>query len=60
MEVEMKIDMADRDVLLKQYAVNYQHANKKDKGQILDVFVKVTGYQRVYGARLLRMFVQKT
>lgn len=46
--------MSERRVLVKSHARDYQRARKKEKGRILEVFIKATEYNRVYAARLLR------
>jgi hypothetical protein len=50
----MKIPMDERRALIKNHAKEYRRAAKAKKGQILDVFVEATGYNRVYAARVLR------
>ena len=50
----MKIPMAERRVLTKHFAKEYQRSRKGEKGKILDRFVEATGYHRVYAAWLLR------
>jgi hypothetical protein len=50
----MKIPMKERRVLVKNHAREYQCESRKGKGRILDHFVKLTGYNRVYAARVLR------
>jgi hypothetical protein len=50
----MKITMEDRRTMVKHHAKEYQGARKGAKSLILDLFVKTTGYNRTYGARLLR------
>lgn len=39
--------------MVKAFSKEYQKARKKEKGEILDRFVRATGYQRRYAARLL-------
>lgn len=46
--------MRERWVLVKAFAAEYRKARKKEKGGILDRFVKASGYLRRYAARLLR------
>ena len=46
--------MAERRVLVKAFAAEYRKVRKKQKGVILDQLVETTGYERHYGARLLR------
>lgn len=50
----MKIEMSDRRVLVRTSAKAYQRAGRKEKTVILDQFVEITGYNRVYAARRLR------
>lgn len=50
----MKISMEDRRVLVRTSAKMYQRARKREKTRILDQFVEVTGYNRVYASRILR------
>lgn len=50
----MKIPMNERRALVRNHARTYQRAGKEEKGQILEIFVKATGYNRVYAAWLLR------
>jgi hypothetical protein len=46
--------MRTRKSLVREAAKRYRRARKKDKGQILDEFVALTGYNRCYAARVLR------
>jgi hypothetical protein len=50
----MGLDMRTRKSLVKEAAKRYRRARKKVKGQILDEFVALTGYNRCYAARVLR------
>jgi hypothetical protein len=50
----MRLAMAERRVVTKEYAARYRKASRKEKGRMLAEFVASTGYNRVYGARLLR------
>ena len=50
----MKIGMADRRTMVRNHAKEYQRRSKGQKSRILGVFVKATGYNRTYAARLLR------
>lgn len=49
-----KLDMRERRVFVKAFSGEYRKASKKEKGAILDRFVKATDYHRGYGSRLLR------
>ena len=50
----MKIPMTERRVLIKNHAKAYQSGKKSEKSEILDHFVKATGYNRRHAARVLR------
>ena len=39
----MRLEMKERKVLTKAMAGQYRKGSKKDKGQILDGYVEVTG-----------------
>ena len=46
--------MAERRVLIKSFAPRYRKKGKKVKGEVLTQFTQMTGYNRCYGAYLLR------
>jgi hypothetical protein len=46
--------MAERKAVVQATARRYQRANKKKKGKILDEFIELTGYHRVYARAVLR------
>jgi len=50
----MKIPMEERRILIKNHAGAYRRAGRKEKTIILNHFVKITGYNRVHAARVLR------
>jgi hypothetical protein len=50
MGLEMKVKRA----VLKELAHKYQSSSKKAKGQVLEEFIGLTGYNRNYGSWLLR------
>jgi len=50
----MRLTMQERRTVAKEYSARYRKSGKKEKGRILAEFVASTGYNRVYGARLLR------
>lgn len=50
----MRLTMAERRVVTKEYAARYRKARRKEKGRMLAEFVASTGFNRVYAARLLR------
>jgi hypothetical protein len=51
--------MGDRRVLAKAFAARYRAARKKGRGIVLDEFVAVSGYNRVYAGWLLRWHGKK-
>ena len=50
----MRLTMAERRVLIKSFAPRYRKKSKKVKGEVLTEFTQMTGYNRCYGAYLLR------
>jgi hypothetical protein len=50
MGLEMKVKRA----ILRELARKYQGSSKKVKGQVLEEFIELTGYNRSYGSWLLR------
>ncbi len=50
----MRLRMKERRVVTKALALQYQRGGKKARGEILDRFVEMTGYNRSYAAGLLR------
>jgi len=46
--------MKEKQAVTKQLALKYKKATKKEKGQILDSVIALTGYNRSYAARVLR------
>lgn len=50
----MRLTMQERRTVTKAMAAKYRRSSKKRKGQMLDDFVEATGYNRVYGAQVLR------
>lgn len=51
----MRLTMTERRTVAKEYSARYRKAGKKEKGRMLTEFIESTGYNRVYGARLLRL-----
>ena len=45
--------MAERRDLVRGVSGRYRRSSKKEKGRILDEFVKMTGYNRIYAVWLL-------
>ena len=50
----MGLTMSERKAVIKAWASQYQKADKKEKGRILDEIVKQTAYNRWYVVGLLR------
>ena len=50
----MRLTMAEKSVLVKSFAPRYRKKGKKVKGEVLTEFNQMTGYNRCYGAYLLR------
>ncbi len=50
----MRLTMVERRVLIKSFAPRYRKKSKKVKGEVLTEFTQMTGYNRCYGAYLLR------
>ena len=46
--------MKVRRAILRELARKYQSSSKKVKGQVLEEFIELTGYNRSYGSWLLR------
>ena len=46
--------MQQKQAVTKKLAIKYKQARKKEKGEILDRLIELTGYNRSYQARLLR------
>jgi len=50
----MGLTMGERKAVTREVRERYRRARKKVKGRILDEFCTLTGYNRCYGARVLR------
>ncbi len=50
----MGLTMKEKQAATKQLALDYKRAGKKEKGEILDTVIELTGYNRSYAARVLR------
>jgi hypothetical protein len=50
----MRLTMSERRAVVRVAAERYRKVGKKQKGQILDELVEVTGYKRWYAVWLLR------
>jgi len=53
------VNLTTRKEMSKALARRYKRAKKKEKTEILNVFVKMTGYHRVYASWLLRNWGRK-
>ncbi len=53
------VNLTTRKEMSKALARRYQKVRKKEKTEILDVFVEMTGYHRVYARWLLRNWGRK-
>jgi hypothetical protein len=49
----MELTMAEKKKIMAQTAPRYRKGNKKTKGQILDEFIALTGYNRKYAIHVL-------
>lgn len=56
----MGLTMRQRKAVTQQLAGQYQKARKKDRGRMLDQFVRITGYRRSYAAYLLANWGRRT
>ncbi len=50
----MELTMRAKQAVTKKLALRYKRARKKEKGEILDNLIELTGYNRSYAARVLR------
>ena len=55
----MSLSLKERRAVVKEISVRYKKVKKKEKGKILDEFVKLTGYNRCYASYLLRTYEKK-
>ena len=53
------VNLTTRKEMSKALARRYQKVRKREKTEILDVFVEMTGYHRVYARWLLRNWGRK-
>lgn len=51
----MALNMKERKAVTKEVVKRYKGSTKKEKKKILDEFCNLTGYNRSYGARVLRL-----
>lgn len=52
------LTMKQKQAITRQVALRYKKARKKEKGIILNEFIKTTGYNRSYAGRVLRQKVK--
>jgi len=50
----MSLTMKEKQAVTKQLALSYKRAGKKEKGEMLDTLIELTGYNRSYASRVLR------
>ncbi len=55
----MSLSLRERKAAVREVSKRYQKASRKEKGKILDEFVKLTGYTRCYSSYVLRSFGKK-
>ncbi len=55
----MSLSLKERRAVVREVSKRYKKTKKKEKGKILDEFVKLIGYNRCYAAYLLRMYEKK-
>ena len=54
-----RISLKERKAVVKEEAAIYHKATKKEKGKILDEFIRLTGYSRCYASYVLRLYGKK-
>ncbi len=50
----MGLTMRERQAVTRELTTRFRKATKKERGRMLDEFVHLTGYNRVYAAYVLR------
>lgn len=55
----MSLSLKERRAVIKEVSKRYKETKKKEKGKMLDEFVKLTGYARCYASYVLRMYEKK-
>ena len=50
----MGLTMKERKAVIKETYRRYRRSTKKEKGEILNEFIKLTGYKRKYASWILR------
>ena len=53
-EIPMSLTMKEKQAVIRHLAIEYKQATKKQKGEILDTLLELSGYNRSYAARMLR------
>ena len=53
----MKLQLKERQTLIKIFQRKYRYATKSEKGRILDEFVSFTGFNRKYSSRVLNQLL---
>ncbi len=55
----MSLNLREKKAAVREVFKRYKRASKKEKGKILDEFVKLTDYTRCYGSYILRNLGKK-
>jgi len=55
----VSLTLKERKVAIRETRGRYNKAGKKEKGKILDEFIKLTGYTRCYTSYLLRAYKKR-
>ncbi|MGC8691148.1 MAG: transposase, partial [Caldisericum sp.] len=55
----MSLSLKEKKAVIREESRLYKKATKKEKGKILDEFVKLTGYSRCYASYVLRTYGKK-
>ena len=55
----MSLSLRERRAVVREVSKRYRKAKKKEKGKILDEFVKLTGYNRYCAFYLLRIYKKR-
>ena len=50
----MALTLAERKAVVRELAVKYTKASKKERGRLIDGLIDLTSYNRSYAARVLR------
>jgi hypothetical protein len=52
----MSLSLKERKAVVREEVTRYHKATKKEKGHMLDEFIKLTGYSRCYASCILRTY----